>query len=231
MKPRVYIAHCWGGHPGYCWYPWLKRELRARGVDAHIPQLPKPEKPQQDVWVAALQRAVGHVGPDVTLVGHSAGVPTILRFLQSLPAGKTVGHAISVAGFCSNPGYPELDNFFTTPFDFTAIASHCPKFTVVTSDNDPFVPVAFAQELAEALGTTPYFVLGATHFSNRLTQVPVLLAAALGKPLPPSPVPPEPGPDGPPLPPMPEPLSVAYEPPAPPPEAAPTAPEPTPPKA
>ncbi len=227
MKPRVYIVQCWGGHPGYCWYPWLKRELRARGVDALIPQLPKPEKPQQDAWVAALARAVGTPGPEVTLIGHSAGVPTILRYLQSLPAGKTVGHVISVAGFASNPGYPELDSFFATPLDFTAITAHCPKFTVITSENDPFVPVSLAKELADAVGTTPYFVLGATHFSSRMTQVPVLLDAAFGRPLPPSPVPPEPGPDGPPLPPMPEPLSVAYEPPPPPPEATPTAPAPT----
>lgn len=212
MKPRVYIVHCWGGHPGYCWYPWLKRELRARGVDAHVPQMPKPDKPQQDAWVAALARAIGTVGPEVTLIGHSAGVPTILRYLQSLQPGTTVGQVISVAGFCSNPGYPELDNFFTTPFDFTAITSHCPKFTVVTSDNDPFVPVSFAKELADAVGTAPYFVLDATHFSNRMTQVPVLLDAAFGRPLPPSPVPPEYGPDGPPLPAMPEPLSVAYVP-------------------
>ena len=34
MKKRVFIVHGWDGYPEEVWFPWLKKELEAKGFEA-----------------------------------------------------------------------------------------------------------------------------------------------------------------------------------------------------
>ena len=56
---RVYIVHGWGGYPEEGWFPWLKKELEAKGFEVHVPQMPNADKPRMETWVPALAQAVG----------------------------------------------------------------------------------------------------------------------------------------------------------------------------
>src|SRR2546427_92840 len=40
MPARAIIFHGTGGHPSYCWYPWLGAKLEARGYEVEIPHYP-----------------------------------------------------------------------------------------------------------------------------------------------------------------------------------------------
>lgn len=144
MKRAVFV-HGWYGHPTDGWWPWLKTELENQGYEVIAPQMPDTESPQVDNWVHVLDEVVGNPTPDTYLVGHSLGCITILRYLESLNDGgeQKVGGAVLVAGFAEDlafDGYNgALANFFTKPLGLKQIRSHCPKFWLISSDNDPTV--------------------------------------------------------------------------------------------
>src|SRR3989338_169649 len=96
---RVFIVHGWGGHPEEGWFPWLKKELEAKGFKVFVPQLPDAENPRIQKWVPKLAETVGVPDEETYFVGHSMGCQTIARYLESLPAEIKIGGAIFVAGF------------------------------------------------------------------------------------------------------------------------------------
>ncbi|MCX6744660.1 MAG: alpha/beta hydrolase, partial [Candidatus Parcubacteria bacterium] len=95
--PRVFIVHGWGGNPSEAWFPWLKKQLEAKGIEVFVPQMPDTEHPVIDRWVSFLAYQIGWPDSKVYLVGHSIGVQTILRYLQTLD--RPIGGVVSVAGF------------------------------------------------------------------------------------------------------------------------------------
>lgn len=46
VKKRVFIVHGWDGYPEEGWFPWLERELEARGFEVHVPALPDASTPR-----------------------------------------------------------------------------------------------------------------------------------------------------------------------------------------
>lgn len=148
---RAVIIHCWGGHPGYCWYPDTRRELQAAGYAVAVPAMPDSEHPRLQQWLSALQQAAGQPDHGIALIGHSAGCITILRYLETLGAGERVGSVVLVAGFTDDLGYQELKSFFATPIDFPKIRVRAERFVAIHSDNDPYVPLRYGEILHREL--------------------------------------------------------------------------------
>lgn len=86
MKKRVIIVHGWDGYPEEGWFPWLKQQLKARGFEVIVPQLPNADEPHIERWVPALSEAVGTPDEQMYFVGHSMGCQAIVRYLAALPA-------------------------------------------------------------------------------------------------------------------------------------------------
>src|ERR1700690_1832263 len=99
LMKKVVFVHCWEGTPDQAWYPWLKKELEAKGFEVIVPQLPDTNSPRIAKWVPALAVAAGVVDDDTYFVGHSMGCETIVRYLEGLPEGQKVGGAVFIAGF------------------------------------------------------------------------------------------------------------------------------------
>ena len=163
---RVIIVHCWDGTLQYCWYPWLKCELEAKGVEVVVPAMPETSFPKMSLWVPALAKVVGKPDEDTILVGHSIGCATIMRYLESLGEAEKVGGAVFVAGFTEDLGFDEIHNFFETPLDFDEIRSHLPQLTAIYSDDDPYVDVKYAKVLEEELGVQTVLLKQMKHFSG-----------------------------------------------------------------
>jgi len=182
---RIFIAHGWDGSPEQGWFPWLKRELEARGFEVHVPQLPEPEEPRIARWVPALAREVGEVDEETFFVGHSMGCQAIARFLASLPAGVKVGGAVFVAGFfkrLTNCDGDELERdvareWLTTPLDLQSVRAHLPKSIAIFSDNDPFVPLDNQDAFRDALGSAIVIEHARGHFSGGRDKCIVLHVA------------------------------------------------------
>lgn len=163
---RAFIVHCWDGYPDYCWYPYVKKELQAKGFEVVVPAFPEPDAPKQLLWVPYLAEQIGVPDKDTYLIGHSVGCITILRYLESLQEGQQIGGAVMVAGFADDLGFAELKNFFLAPIDFEKIKKRCQKFVGIYSDNDPFVPLENAGIYEQKLGAKKIIKHAMGHFSG-----------------------------------------------------------------
>src|SRR3989344_5502047 len=144
---KVIIVHRWSGGPEDDWRPWLKGELEKLGCQVLAPAMPDTEEPEIGKWVGNLAGVVnGAGGPDeeTYFVGHSIGCQTILRYLETLPAGKLVGGAIFVAGWFKLENLEDEETaavakpWLETPIDLNKVKNILPKSTLFISDNDPF---------------------------------------------------------------------------------------------
>jgi len=154
-QKQALLVHGWGGTHPLHWQVWLQKELEKQGVKVFFPRLPKPSFPVEKEWLDTIFKTVKRFDENTVCIGHSLGVPTILRVLEKLPAGQKIGAAVLVSGFCSNLGIPEIANFVDHEFDWKKIKESAKSFTVVYSDNDPFIPVEESLFLGEKLGVKP----------------------------------------------------------------------------
>lgn len=167
---RAVIVHCWEGYPEYCWYPYVKKELEAKGFEVKVPAFPETEAPQLDKWLPVLKKEIGSPNEDVYLIGHSIGAVTILRYLESLNVGQKIGGVVLVAGFTDNLGFDELKNFFNFPIDLERIKDRANYFVAIHSDDDPFVPLKHGKIFDEKLGAKLIVKQGFKHFSGPVDE-------------------------------------------------------------
>ena len=95
------------------WYPWLQKQLLARGIKADTPEMPLAFKPDYELWKREAERF--DIGPDTMLVGHSTGAALWLRYLSENPEVK-VGKVILVAPWL-DPNDIKHTDFFRFAFD------------------------------------------------------------------------------------------------------------------
>ena len=164
---RAIIVHCWGGSPEYCWYPWVKKELEARGFEVVVPAFPNTDNPKFYEWLSKLKEAVGEPDEDLYLIGHSLGCITIMRYLEILPENKKIGGVVFVAGFNENVGFDEIQSFFETSMDLEKIKDKVKNgFVAIHSDNDPYVDLKYVDIFKEKLGAEIIIKHNANHFSG-----------------------------------------------------------------
>ncbi len=171
---RVFIIHGWDGSPEEGIFPWLKKELQNRGFAVFNPSMPDPLKPKIKIWVEFLKKQVGTPDENTILFGHSIGVQTILRYLESLPENTKIGGAVFMAGWVhlTDEAYEVEEDveiakpWLKTPLDWNKIKSHSNKFICIFSDNDPLVPISDAEIFKSELGAKIIIEHGKEHFSG-----------------------------------------------------------------
>jgi len=183
MNKRVIIIHGWEGSPESNWFPWLKSKLEASGFEVQVPEMPNANHPQKDEWVNHLKKIVGDIDESLYIIGHSLGGITVLRFLEQLPENKMINGAIFAAGFPQSVGIDEIENFFDTPVNFSAIKNKAKRFIVFASDNDPYVPHENAKILERELEGELVMVPNGGHLNtdDGFTEFPLLLEKILEK--------------------------------------------------
>lgn len=148
---KVFIIHGFQGSPNGGWRPWLMAELEKQDVYACALSMLNPNEPICDEWVEEISRHVNASENDeVYLVGHSLGVPAILRYLES-PQANIIAGAVLVSGPSEKNQNIKLDSFLGRDFDFGAIRSKCKTFSIIHGDNDVSVPLDNARFLSEKL--------------------------------------------------------------------------------
>lgn len=187
---RVIIVHGWDGYPEEGWFPWLKKELEARGFEVLVPQLPDAESPRIYKWIPELAKVVGVADEQTYFVGHSMGCQTIARYLESLPDGVQVGGAVFVSGFFKHLSGLEDDpdiretnqHWLGTPLDLQKVRSHLPKSVAIFSDDDPWVPLDNQDDFRDRLGSEIVIEYCKGHFSggrDGIKELPIALEKLL----------------------------------------------------
>lgn len=178
---KVVIIHGYQGTAMGGWRPWLKRELEARGFEVSVPEMPTPDAPRAEEWVAVIGREVGDEGNGCVLVGHSLGCIAILRYLEG--AKKKVAGAVLVAGFAEKlgDGFEQIENFVEKPLEFASVRKNCGKMAAIFSDNDPYIPLSQVALLERGLGAKTLVLHARGHFSSSegTTKLPEVLALIL----------------------------------------------------
>lgn len=161
----IYIIHGAYGNPQENWFPWLKDSLEKEGHEVILPSFPTPENQSLREWYKILSSS-DIERDDIIFVGHSLGPAFILHLLEKSKAKA----AFLVAGFISPLSNPQFDSinetFIEEGFDWNRIRNHCENFFVYHSDNDPYVSLDHAYELADKLGVKPKIIKHAGHFNR-----------------------------------------------------------------
>lgn len=189
MQKRVFIIHGWDGYPEEGIFPWLKKELQNRGFSVFNPAMPEPLRPRIKSWVQYLKEQIGVPDENTFLFGHSIGVQTILRYLESLPEDKKVGGVVALAGWVhlTDEAF-ELDEdakiakpWLETPLDWINIKSKANKFIGIFSEDDPLVPISDMTVFKDNLGAKIIIEHGKGHFSGStgIKKLPSALKAVL----------------------------------------------------
>ncbi len=116
---RVIVLHGAHGGPDTNWFPWLRAELVAEGMEVLLPRFPTPEAQSLEAWFSAYDRVVNAAPPAPTiLVGHSLGAAFALRLVER--ATEPYDGLFLAAGFIGALGLPDYD-------PSTSLSSPCPS--------------------------------------------------------------------------------------------------------
>lgn len=134
MKNAI-IFHGTGCTPNSFWQPFVVSQLRERGYDVWVPQLPDADNPRFETWLPiALQ---GKYTNETVLIGHSSGGPLVLSVLENI--NVAIAKAILVAGYSRPKGVnPKNEPILQESYDWKKIKSHAREFFFINSDNDPW---------------------------------------------------------------------------------------------
>lgn len=164
---KVFIIHGFESTPNGGWRSWLMAELAKKRMYACALSMPDPATPVCSEWVAEISRHVERNADDkIYLVGHSLGVPAILRYLESAGEGRVSG-AVLVSGRSEKTELTKLSSFFDPPFDLEKIRTKAAHFVVIHGDDDSIVPFRNAEILSKGLGCEPIIVHKGGHLGGK----------------------------------------------------------------
>lgn len=160
---KAFIIHGSNGSKDSHWYPWLKERLEERNFQVFLPQFPIKEEQNLNNWLKTFSKFKDNLDGSI-MIGHSLGVPFILNVLSQWD--YKIKAAFLVAGFVGHLDVdePNIDDFSEKKFDWEKIKRNCEHFYVIHSDNDPYVPLEKAEELAKKLGVKVILIKGGEHF-------------------------------------------------------------------
>lgn len=174
---KVFIIHGFKGTPNGGWRPWLMAELDKHDVFACSLAMPDPELPICKDWVDEISKTVlANKNDNLFLIGHSLGVPAILRYLENDNA-KNIAGSVLVSGPSEKNKNAKIDSFLEKSFDFPKIKTKCTRFKIIHGDNDPNVPLEDAKFLANELNAELAIVPNGGHLngSSGWNSLPICL--------------------------------------------------------
>lgn len=163
---KVFIIHGFQGSPNGGWRPWLMGELQKEDIYACALSMPNPNNPVPAEWVEEISRHVERNKRDqIYLIGHSLGVPAILRYLESKKGLKVKG-IILVSGPIFKTSKKKVAEFLKKPFDFKTIKSKVKNIAVIHGDNDRSVSVDQGEAVAKELKAELVIIKNGGHLNG-----------------------------------------------------------------
>lgn len=174
---KVYLIHGWGGSDSSeGWFGWLKEELRNRGIDIIVFNMPNTNSPKIKEWVSFLEKNIKEkdLNEETYFIGHSIGCQTILRYLERLPENKKIAGAIFIAGwfnlirecYGSEEEKKIAKPWIETPINSEKVKKHTENLLAIFSDNDDCVPLSDSKIFKEKLNARIVIKNNEGHFNE-----------------------------------------------------------------
>lgn len=177
---NVLILHGIMGKAGENWGQWLHDELSKKGYTVQMPTLPQANHPDRREWLRTITNLMATFSGDTIIVAHSLGVTSALDYLEATT--HPLKGLISISGFADDYGL-ELNSYFLAkkPIDFAKVHKNLEQAFVFFGDNDPYVPQASLQALANELSVTPVIIPNGGHLNAAagFTRFPQVLDVIL----------------------------------------------------
>jgi predicted alpha/beta hydrolase family esterase len=164
---RFLVLHGWQNRrPREHWQHWLTDSLRCTGEQVLYPQLPDPELPSLDEWLAVLRDELRMLGDgERVVIAHSLGCLLWLRHAETASAADVVDRVLLVCPPAPSALPAALAPFHAAPFDGGAVKRSARRVELVCSDADPWCPGGAAGLFGRALDLPVHVVQGAGHLS------------------------------------------------------------------
>jgi len=177
------IIHGAYGNPNENWIPWLKTELEKFDYEVAVPTFPTPENQNLESWLDAVSPYLEKLNSESILIGHSIGAVFLLSVLEKL--NTPIKTTVFASGFLHDLGNDDFDkinqSFYEKDFDWQKIKQNSQDVFVFHGDNDPYVPLKEAENLAANLGTKVEVIKNGGHLNKSagFIEFPVLLEATV----------------------------------------------------
>lgn len=112
------------------WFPWVQKQLLAKDIECHTPEVFEAYKPTYDKWLRELNRY--DINKNTVLVGHSCGAGFLIRWMSE-NQNQEFKKVILVAPWL-DPNREKTDTMFD--FKINISDNHKEKIIVFYSDND-----------------------------------------------------------------------------------------------
>ena len=178
---KVFLIHGFEGMPNGGWRPWLMAELAKLDIYTSALSMPNAHRPKLSEWMNEIERNIQNAPNGKTyLVGHSLGVPAILKYIEQ-PHVKKIDGIILVAGPSLPTKKKYVSGFLEKPFDFKTIKRKVKNIVIIHGTNDSFVHVDQAHFLVTNLNAKLLLVKNGGHLNTHagFSKLPQCLKALI----------------------------------------------------
>ncbi|MDY0195949.1 MAG: alpha/beta hydrolase [Sulfurovaceae bacterium] len=142
-RAKTLILHGWGGSDIPHWQAWLACKLASNYGTVSFPMLDNPHFPSKNRWVSQTKELLAKFKPD-TVICHSLGC--ILWFWLANEEISDIKHLILVAPPSIDTKIDTIKSFFPCPLP---LSLHASKIDLIVSDNDVYMSIDEAKEIAK----------------------------------------------------------------------------------
>lgn len=163
---NIFIIHGAYGDHNDNWIPWLKEKLEGLKHTVITPDFPTPENQNLGNWLRAFSEYKDNIETNSIFIGHSLGAPFILNLLERI--NTPVKAVFFAAGFAKKLDH-EIDKInatFYTEHNYEQLKKQCKSFYMLNGDDDPYVPIKVAEDLAKNLGIKINMIKGGGHLNK-----------------------------------------------------------------
>ncbi|KAG9409495.1 putative hydrolase rbbp9 [Aphanomyces cochlioides] len=158
------------------WYGWLAQELRARGCEVVLTDMPDPMTALESIWLPHV-RDVMKCDENSVIVGHSSGAQAAMRYAET----TKVAGLVLVSACVTDLGdeNERASRYYNRPWAYDKVRENVSWIVQFGSPDDRFLPAAEQQQVVEGLKAEFHFLKGKDHYMTR--REPLILQALVEK--------------------------------------------------
>lgn len=163
-NPNIVMVHGNGGLTAEdIWFPEVKTELEALGLEVVAPTMPDNEMARSFIWLPFMEETLG-ANENSIVIGHSSGAVAVMRYAET---HRIYGSVLVGASHTDLGIYAEKKScYFGEPWDWESIKANQNWVVQFASPSDPYIPIEEAQHIHERLGTDYHELHGRGHFMD-----------------------------------------------------------------